>query len=73
MLLQTAFAALIRLTTASLSQKFSQRNTDVWMEERQAYPYPAFTIDQIVSSSVLLFLFNFIYFFDFDFDFWTKD
>ena len=70
MLLQTVFAALIGLTTASLAQKFSQRNTDVWMEERQAYPYPALTIDQIVRSSVLLFFFflNLQYFLDFDFD-----
>lgn len=54
MLLSSVIAAFIGIASASISHKFSQRNTDVWLEERQAYPYPAFTIDQIVGSSVLL-------------------
>lgn len=49
MRLQTVFAAFIGLASASLPLKLAQRHSDVWMEERQAYPYPAFTIDQIVS------------------------
>jgi hypothetical protein len=53
MLLSSVTAALIGLATASLPAKLAQRHSDVWLEERQAYPYPAFTIDQIVCPKVL--------------------
>jgi hypothetical protein len=48
MLLQTVLAAFIGFAGASLPAKLAQRNSDVHLEQRQAYPYPALTFDQIV-------------------------
>ncbi|KAG0652531.1 putative extracellular serine carboxypeptidase [Hyphodiscus hymeniophilus] len=48
MRLQTAFAALISTTAASFPARLAQRHSDVGLVERQAYPYPAFTINQII-------------------------
>lgn len=59
MRLQTVFVAFLGAASASIPAKLAQRHSDVGIQERQAYPYPAYTIDQIVRSHFLHSLFLF--------------